>query len=163
VKLTYIIDQERYSIELEITDEGYLAKIGEKEYQIPTTNISGGKIDLQINGKNVEGIWAIDGNRKRWVAVNGREWLLEKATSSKRSGMMGMQNADTSVYAPMPGQVRQVLIEEGEDVSSGQLLLLLEAMKMEIRILSPGDGKIIRLNVKEDQQVDKDDFLLEIE
>ena len=77
--------------------------------------------------------------------------------------MMGMQNADTSVYAPMPGQVRQVLIEEGEDVSSGQLLLLLEAMKMEIRILSPGDGKIIRLNVKEDQQVDKDDFLLEIE
>ena len=120
MKLTYIIDQERYSIELEITDEGYLAKIGEKEYQIPTTNISGGKIDLQINGKNVEGIWAIDGNRKRWVAVNGREWLLEKATSSKRSGMMGMQNADTSVYAPMPGQVRQVLIEEGEDVSSGQ-------------------------------------------
>ncbi len=163
MNFNYLIDQKKYRIELNKTDDGYLVKIGEKSYQVSNSKLLDGVIDLEINGAKVIANWAIDGKRKRWIGLNGREWLIEKASTSKRSGKADAKNRETSIYAPMPGQVRKVLIAEGDEVSSGQQLVLLEAMKMEIRITSPGEGKICRLLVEEGQQVDKDDLLLEIE
>ena len=47
-----------------------------------------------------------------------------------------------AVRAPMPAQVRAVQVPEGEVVEQGQTLLLLEAMKMEIRIKAPAAGRV---------------------
>ena len=63
----------------------------------------------------------------------------------------------------MPGQVRQVLVSEGDEVENGQTLLLLEAMKMEIRIQANMDGVLAKLHVAEGETVDKDATLAEIE
>ena len=45
----------------------------------------------------------------------------------------------------MPGQVTQILVEAGQQVTTGQTLLLLEAMKMETRITAPRDGRVARI------------------
>jgi 3-methylcrotonyl-CoA carboxylase alpha subunit len=62
----------------------------------------------------------------------------------------------------MPAQVRAVDVGEGERVEKGQTLLLLEAMKMEIRIRAPRAGHIRRLLVTTGQTVDKEELLAEI-
>ena len=67
------------------------------------------------------------------------------------------------VSAPMPGKVLRVLVGEGESVSVGQGLLILEAMKMENEIPSPKDGVVKRILIKEGDTVDTGQPLIEIE
>jgi biotin carboxyl carrier protein len=62
----------------------------------------------------------------------------------------------------MPGQVRAVNVEEGALVTKGQTLLLLEAMKMEIRIQSPQNGVVRKLLVQQGQTVEREQMLIEI-
>jgi biotin carboxyl carrier protein len=56
--------------------------------------------------------------------------------------------------APMPGKVVKVLVAEGDPVSAGQTLLVLEAMKMEHTVRAPADGTLSRLAVSSGDQVD---------
>ena len=75
---------------------------------------------------------------------------------------MGPDHAG-ELTAPMPGQVRAVNVIEGESVMKGQTLMVLEAMKMEIRIQSPMDGVVKSLAVKVGQTVEREQVLVEIE
>jgi len=63
----------------------------------------------------------------------------------------------------MPAQVRAVQVAEGERVEKGATLLLLEAMKMEIRVRAPAAGRVARLLAAEGQAVEKDQLLVEME
>jgi biotin carboxyl carrier protein len=63
----------------------------------------------------------------------------------------------------MPGQVRAVNVSEGDSVTKGQTLLLLEAMKMEIRVQAPSDGIVKKLFVKQGQTVEREQILIEVE
>ena len=65
-----------------------------------------------------------------------------------------------TLRAPMPGLVKQVLVQEGEEVSAGQNLIVLEAMKMENVIRSPQAGKIKKIEVSPSLTVDKGQALV---
>ena len=62
----------------------------------------------------------------------------------------------------MPGKILEVLVEKGQSVASGDLLLVMEAMKMEHRIVANVDGVIAMMNLKEGDQVQQGDVLVEI-
>lgn len=66
------------------------------------------------------------------------------------------------VTAPMPGKILRVLVNEGDGVTVGQGLLVLEAMKMENEIPSPKDGVVKRILVKEGDTVDTGQPLIEL-
>ena len=63
----------------------------------------------------------------------------------------------------MPGKVLEVLVEEGARVRAGQVLLVLEAMKMRNEIASPRAGKVRGLSVRPGQSVKARDVLLTLE
>jgi len=62
--------------------------------------------------------------------------------------------------APLPGTVLSVHVEEGDEVGDGQLLVVLEAMKMEHRITAPGPGTVREVRVAAGQRVDAGDVLV---
>ena len=62
----------------------------------------------------------------------------------------------------MPGIVRQVLVAEGQAVARGQALMLLEAMKMEIRVTAPEAGLVRRVAVTAGQTVERGQALIEL-
>lgn len=64
--------------------------------------------------------------------------------------------------SPMPGKILKVFVQEGEKVTRGQPLLILEAMKMEHTILSEREGKIKTVERREGEQVESDAVLMEI-
>jgi propionyl-CoA carboxylase alpha chain len=68
-----------------------------------------------------------------------------------------------SLLAPMPGTVVEVLARAGEQVRTGQPLLVLEAMKMRQRIAAPGDGTLTELRVEVGRQVDTGAVLAVVE
>jgi biotin carboxyl carrier protein len=66
------------------------------------------------------------------------------------------------VEAPMPGTILNVAVKAGDTVKKGQLLVVLEAMKMENEIVSPVDGKILSVGVSKGDSVNPGDLLVQI-
>lgn len=62
--------------------------------------------------------------------------------------------AGTKVNAPMPGTILDVKVQAGQSVKRGQVLVILEAMKMENEIQAPCDGKISGVNVRKGDSVE---------
>ncbi|GIH99307.1 acetyl/propionyl/methylcrotonyl-CoA carboxylase subunit alpha [Planobispora takensis] len=71
--------------------------------------------------------------------------------------------APGSLIAPMPGTVLRVGVEPGEPVAAGQVVVVLEAMKMEHRITAPAEGTVKELNVTPGRQVEAGAVLAVIE
>src|SRR5690606_27832833 len=64
------------------------------------------------------------------------------------------------VNAPMPGTILSVNVKPGDSVKKGQVLVILEAMKMENEILAPQDGTVSSVDVSGGASVDSGDILL---
>jgi propionyl-CoA carboxylase alpha chain len=106
-------------------------------------------IDLAIDGRR--GRLAITALGERWL-VHGAPGDLElvelpRHPQPERAGLHG------ALVAPMPGKVLAVAVVDGDVVTAGQLLLVLEAMKMEHRITAPSDGRIESMKVSVGEQV----------
>ena len=56
------------------------------------------------------------------------------------------QNDEANLTAPMPGKVLEVFVKQGDEVTEGQTLMILEAMKMEYKIVANHDGTVTSLN-----------------
>lgn len=76
-----------------------------------------------------------------------------KAAPPKPAAPSGAQGA-LKVNAPMPGKVLSIKVNAGDTVKKGQVVLLLEAMKMENEIVAPEDGTIASINVAAGDAVD---------
>lgn len=72
-------------------------------------------------------------------------------------------SADLDVVSPMPGRVVKVFVTEGQEVKAGDTLIAVESMKMEYAVKAKGDGKVARLLVAEDAQVEMKQKLVILE
>jgi biotin carboxyl carrier protein len=63
----------------------------------------------------------------------------------------------------MPGLVVSILVSEGQDVKKGQVLLILESMKMQNELKAPRDGKVSRIRVKAGESVEQKQALLSVQ
>ena len=97
------------------------------------------------------------GHKTTTLQLNDRfDLLLEK---------MGMNSAKSSILkeikAPMPGLILDLKVAPGDLVKKGDVVLILEAMKMENSIKSPGDGIVKAVNVSLKQSVEKNQVLIQ--
>ena len=148
---------------LDISSNGktFTLTLDDKTIQAEVLHSDHEKLDLLIDGKRVTAYVSFD-NAKRWVTINGQTFVLTKS-SGARGGGHGHHHAAGELTAPMPGQIRAVNVSEGDAVTKGQTLLVLEAMKMEIRVQAPMDGVVKKLFVKQGQTVEREQTLVEIE
>jgi biotin carboxyl carrier protein len=68
----------------------------------------------------------------------------------------------SNITSPMPGRVIKIVVKEGDEVSKGDILLVVEAMKMENNILSPADAIVDRINVEAGDLVDSNAILVHL-
>jgi len=72
------------------------------------------------------------------------------------------ESGEFHLKAPMPGLVVAIPVEEGQEVKKGQVLLILESMKMQNELKSPRDGKVNRIKVKAGESVEQKQPLLSV-
>jgi acetyl-CoA/propionyl-CoA carboxylase biotin carboxyl carrier protein len=95
-----------------------------------------------------------------WLSARGETWSLaphDPLTELALAGPAGAHGG--ALNAPMPGTVTLLKVAEGEPVTQGQPLLVLEAMKMEHVITAPHDGVVERLRVRQGATVAMDELL----
>ncbi len=156
-------NEEIHEVVLVKQGEELRASIDGQAYALEVLDAQPGQLSLRFAGTSTVIYWALEGGRL-WMAQDGCTYRLEKPEprrSRLHSGAEGAA-AGEEVRAPMPAQVRAIQVAPGEAIERGQTLLLLEAMKMEIRIKSPANGRVARLLVSDGQAVEKDQVLVEI-
>ena len=92
-------------------------------------------------------------------------FTIETPFSLKRKKVLSKERGKSDkekLVAPMPGKIVDVLVREGSEISRGEPVFILEAMKMQNEINSPVDGTVISLNIRQNTNVMKDDVLVEI-
>ena len=77
----------------------------------------------------------------------------EKAGKAKAKEAVAAGAGEHSIDAPMPGKIVKVVVEEGQTVKAGDVLLVLEAMKMQNEITADADGTVKAVNVEAGQNV----------
>ena len=98
----------------------------------------------------------------RWVFLDGRVYVIDAAGG--RDGRRTRPRDDRmALAAPMPGTVVVINVEPGQQVSAGDVLIMLEAMKMEVPIKAPRDGVVKSLACREGELVQPGIPLLELE
>ena len=130
-----------------------------------TAEIDPGKtleIRLQAVGETTD-----DGEVKVFFELNGQprvirvpNRIVKATTSAKPKAELGNAN---HIGAPMPGVVASVAVQAGQEVRAGDLLLTIEAMKMETGIHAERDAVIKQTHVSAGAQIDAKDLLIELE
>ena len=119
----------------------------------------------------------VDGRKPYYIKVDDKleEVYLEPLQEVYASGPEAPISSGTAqggrpkptgpgdVITPMPGRVVKVLVTSGSQVVAGDPVLVIEAMKMENRVTAPIDGTIKTIHVKEGDQVNSDETLIQIE
>ena len=114
---------------------------------------------------NIELISADYKEKKFTLRINGNTYaVVVKDKFDELLISLGMDNLSTGkineVRAPMPGLVLDIRVNIGDSVKKGDALLVLEAMKMENNLKSPGEGTIKRIHVEKGVAVEKNQVLV---
>jgi acetyl/propionyl-CoA carboxylase alpha subunit len=136
--------------------------------------IDGNPVIVEIHSATPELVDAtLGGVRRRYrVQLTGRDGLDGALVDSVNGASAfsfvdplpapGSSGPAGGLVAPMPGSVVRVMVAEGDTVTAGTPLLVLEAMKMEHTITSPSDGVVAALNVTAGTQVERGAVLVEL-
>lgn len=100
---------------------------------------------------------------KIYIHCDGESILVDTDTKKKKKASLQSSAFQVNIISPMPGQVTQVLVKLNQQVKKGDLLLSMEAMKMEYNFFAERDAKISALNCKVDEQVRAEKILLELD
>jgi geranyl-CoA carboxylase alpha subunit len=156
--------EQKHAIELEVLESGaqplLRAQVGEQSVELRLLASDGRWASLELDGIRQRRAYHLAGEQV-WLYGHAGNLELTDVTHEPAGG----QNAATSgtVKAPMDGAIVEVLVTEGERVSKGQLLVVLEAMKMEHPLKAGIDGVIRRVQVSQGDQVKNRQLLLEVE
>ena len=164
--MKYITTIENRDFEFEILDDKRV-RIGDRLLEVDFETVSGQPVySLLVDGKSFEA-YVQEGDDDWQVLLRGRLYsALVVDEREKRLRAAGgadiVEAGEYKLKAPMPGLVISVLASEGQEVKKGQVLLILESMKMQNELKSPRDGVIGKVRVQSKESVEQKQTLLSI-
>ncbi|CAG0935348.1 biotin carboxyl carrier protein [Thermoflexales bacterium] len=159
MEIHYQADQEVVAVQIEPHAEGYHITIGDRTYDVRVECAHADEISFTLDGQRHTAYVARDGST-RYVSIAGA--VFELRQPDPRRARQKQHPGEDNLSAAMPGQITKVLVSAGDTVQRGQPLLVLEAMKMEIKITASHDGRVARVLVKSGQVVDRGQSLIEL-
>jgi biotin carboxyl carrier protein len=164
--MKYITTIDNKEFEIEIVDERHI-RIGDRELHVDFESVSGQPVfSLILDGKSYES-FVYQGEEDWDVLLRGRQYQVkvederEKRLKAAAGGGV-VEGGEFHLKAPMPGLVVAILIEEGQEVKKGQVMLILESMKMQNELKAPRDGIVGRVRVKAGESVEQRQTLLSV-
>ena len=106
--------------------------------------------------------YAVGERNRVWVFLDGRTYVIEP-DDRDAARRVHVTDDQVALSAPMPATVIAIKVAPGQEVAAGDLLVLLEAMKMEMPITAPRDGRVKSLACREGELVQPGVPLLELD
>ncbi len=148
----------------EIESKNDKITIDSENFDFDFTKFDQNTYKINLNGQTKLCFVAED-NKSYYVFVDGEIYTFEKFDESEQEFVdtIGKNKTEEIIKPPMPGSVVKVLVENNQQVSEGDPIVIVEAMKMEITLYTTIDGVVKEINVSNGMQVDSDTVLVRIE
>lgn len=128
------------------------------DVELTTAGLGDGGI--RIEGSRNTMAWSIVSGDLRWVFIKGEVFTFE--VEQPLRGRRRSAAHHGSLTAPMPATVRKIIVGPGDPVRRGDVLIVLEAMKMELPVRAPSDGVVDKVNCREGEMVQAGQELAEV-
>ena len=138
--------------------KNFTFKINENSYGVKIVSHEANTIELEVNGTS----YSV--KMKEEVKTLKTPTLVRKPSISAIEPIkINPSSSKTKITAPIPGVILSLNVKVGDTIKVGDVLLVLEAMKMENSITSEKSGKVTAINVKVGQQVLQSEVMIELE
>lgn len=163
----------------------YITTVGDKEYLVEI--LGNNRVSVDGNTCSVD-FESVSGHPVFTLLVDGKsyeahilpeedEWqvmlqgtlytaVVEDEREKRLRAAAGSSVAETGEFnlkSPMPGLVVKLEVNVGDEVKKGDVLLILESMKMQNELKAPRDGKVMRVSIKDGDSVEQKQHLLSLE
>ena len=136
--------------------KSYKFKIHGHEYDVEIKGEESNVFDIEVNGTS----YSVEMESK--ANISKTPTLMRQAVNTHKE-IKKKGNAEISkVTCPLPGNIMNIFVKQGQQVKKGDKLVMYEAMKMENQILAEKDGVIASIKVQVGDSVLQDDVLLEM-
>ena len=155
----------------------YFVTVNSNEYKVDIRNdqvlVDGEPMDVKIRRLNEQGLFLLQqGNRRLEVVMQPREQNQVSVVVDRRHMTIQVARGESqkqkknlmggALSAPMPGVVIEVRAQEGQTVNKGDVIAVMESMKMQMEIRSPIGGEIQKILVKPGAKVVKGAILAQL-
>jgi len=165
--MKYITTIDDVDFEVEILND-HQVQLNGKTYEVYFEEISSESIySLIVDGNAYEIL--ISEEENEWnILIRGTLYSAEVIDEREKrlrdaSGELALSSGEYTLQAPMPGLVVKVAVKEGKKVKKGDVLVILESMKMQNELKSPHKGTITEVNIKKGDRVEKREAMVIIE
>ncbi len=152
------VDDRTFKIEIHDKSPKYLhAHINEQEVKANLISFDHEKILVELNEQVFEAFVSSNENGSAIIEFSGNQFHLRRMDElelNHETNLFEHASDMAGLFAPMPGKVIKLNVENGEHVKRGTVLLVVEAMKMENNIVAPVDAIVDKINVQPGDMVD---------
>lgn len=156
---SFVMNAEVVTVVIRAVADGFTATKGDVVIAIADLSVSETKAQATLNGRRVSAAF-VSAPDKLHLSLSDRDLTVD---IHRPGGAGDAAGGGGRVTAPMHGVLLEVLVTEGEEVSAGQKLAILEAMKMQHEILATIDGKVTSVTGAVGAQTGAGDLIMEIE
>lgn len=147
----YEYGNNRYAVSLERKEDHFEVTIEGKTYIARAREIKQGFFQLNVDGALHKCCVGRDGTQ-RHVFYDGQVFRMAKVEQMRDPKAFTKMSGD--ILSPISGKIVAVRVAEGDAVEANQVLVIIEAMKMEYQVKSPFKGTVTKVHHKEKEQVD---------
>ena len=151
-----------------ISNNEYLIKIQDKEHHIQILDINSRGMEFVLDNHYHSVNYLENQTGEMKIVLDGVSLTINKNSKLdeivyKSSGGADVGSVQINLRSQIPGRVVSIEVKNGDKVKKGDVVCVLESMKMQVSVKSHKDGEVKNLKIKEGVSVNKNDILAEIE
>ena len=151
-----------------ISNNEYLIKIQDKEHHIKILNINSRGMEFVLDNHYHSVNYVENQTAEMKIVLDGVSLTINMHSKLdevvyKNAGGSDTGSVQINLRSQIPGRVVSIEVKIGDKVKKGDVVCVLESMKMQVSVKSHKDGEVKNLKIKEGNSVNKNDILAEIE
>lgn len=140
-----------YNVTVERKGEFYFITYDNTEYKVSAEEIQPGHLKIKLGDRYIKSV-ITKGEQEKYVFINGDVFKVKNVelTGTKKT----KKKDEGTLNSPISGKIVEVKVKKGAKVKKGDVLMVVEAMKMEYLIRAPYNGEVLKINFKENDQIE---------
>jgi biotin carboxyl carrier protein len=136
-----------------------------KEINIDILSVRDHHMDLKIQGHRKNAFVSLGNDGVGWVHFRGQVFEFKRLDRLPEDHVMEKDVTELNatrrkIVSPMPGKIVKILVRKNSRIKEGDILVVVESMKMENNLIAPFNGTVTDLFVTQDQLIDSSEVLM---
>ncbi len=149
--INYEHENHVYNVTVERRKNHYFIMYDNTEYTVDASEIKPGQLKIKLGDRVIKCV-ITEGEKDKFVFIDGDIFKVKNIELTGVKKTKKKEEGDLS--SPISGKVVHIKVKNGDIVKKGDVLMVIEAMKMEYLIRAPYGGKVKKVNFKEKDQIE---------